>query len=61
MKSTASTPAPPKCMKLKNDLPKTTRRELNALINQRLPTSLIFNPTQAGALERERPAFHRPA
>jgi len=36
MKSTASTPAPAEMYETENDLPKTTRRELNALINQRL-------------------------
>jgi len=36
MKSTASGPAPTEMYETENDLPKTTRRELNALINQRL-------------------------
>jgi starvation-inducible DNA-binding protein len=36
MKSTASRPAPAEMYETENDLPKTTRRELNALINQRL-------------------------
>jgi starvation-inducible DNA-binding protein len=36
MKSTASSPAPAEMYETENDLPKTTRRELNALINQRL-------------------------
>ncbi len=36
MKTTASRPAPAEMYETENDLPKTTRRELNALINQRL-------------------------
>ncbi len=36
MKSTASRPAPAEMYDTENDLPKTVRRELNALINQRL-------------------------
>src|SRR5664279_5579560 len=36
MKSTASRPAPAEMYETENDLPKAARRELNALINQRL-------------------------